>query len=98
MVFFSPELEPLLADMPPGIRSINIETDFEEFLATGSDDPVDSWLEDEYEVCAIDYTSGTMGRPKGVMYHYRGAYGAVRGSGGGQDAGAPEAAHGCRPS
>ena len=74
MVFFSPELEPLLADAPSGIRRINIATGFEEFLATGSDDPVDSWLEDEYEVCAIDYTSGTTGRPKGVMYHYRGAY------------------------
>src|SRR5438445_11786305 len=27
-----------------------------------------------YEICAIDYTSGTTGRPKGVMYHHRGAY------------------------
>jgi len=74
MVFFSPELEPLLADAPSGITRINIATAFEEFLSTGLDDPVDSWLEDEYEVCAIDYTSGTTGRPKGVMYHHRGAY------------------------
>src|SRR5207237_1433538 len=48
--------------------------EFEEFLSTGSDDPVESWLDDEYEVCAIDYTSGTTGRPKGVMYHHRGAH------------------------
>jgi len=74
MVFFSPELEPLLADAPSGITRISIASAFEEFLSTGSDDPVDSWLEDEYEVCAIDYTSGTTGRPKGVMYHHRGAY------------------------
>lgn len=74
IVFFSPELEPLLANAPSGIRRINLATGFEEFLATGSDQPVESWLEDEYEICAIDYTSGTTGRPKGVMYHHRGAY------------------------
>jgi len=74
MVFFSAELEPLLAGAPGGIRRINIATEFEAFLATGSDGPVESWLEDEYEICAIDYTSGTTGRPKGVMYHHRGAY------------------------
>jgi fatty-acyl-CoA synthase len=74
LVFFSPELEPLLEKAPASIRRLNLATEFETFLATGSDDPVESWLEDEYEVCAIDYTSGTTGRPKGVMYHHRGAY------------------------
>jgi acyl-CoA synthetase (AMP-forming)/AMP-acid ligase II len=73
-VFFSPELEPLLEKAPAGIRRINLATEFEPFLATGSEEPVESWLEDEYEVCAIDYTSGTTGRPKGVLYHHRGAY------------------------
>jgi fatty-acyl-CoA synthase len=73
-VFFSPELEPMLAEAPEGIRRVNVATGFEELLAAGSDAPVESWLEDEYEVCAIDYTSGTTGRPKGVMYHHRGAY------------------------
>jgi fatty-acyl-CoA synthase len=73
-LFFSPELEGQLAKAPGGLRRINLGTEFEDFLATGSDDPVESWLEDEYEVLAIDYTSGTTGRPKGVMYHHRGAY------------------------
>jgi fatty-acyl-CoA synthase len=73
-VFFSPELEPLLAQAHGDIRRIELAAEFEGFLATGSEDPVESWLEDEYEVCAVDYTSGTTGRPKGVMYHHRGAY------------------------
>jgi fatty-acyl-CoA synthase len=74
MVFFSPELEGQLAKAPSGLRRVNLGTEFEDFLATGGDGPVESWLEDEYEVLAIDYTSGTTGRPKGVMYHHRGAY------------------------
>ncbi|MEP7106181.1 MAG: AMP-binding protein [Chloroflexota bacterium] len=74
MVFFSPELEPLLASVPAAVRRFNVATDLEPFLATGSEEPVESWLEDEYDTIAIDYTSGTTGRPKGVMYHHRGAY------------------------
>jgi fatty-acyl-CoA synthase len=74
LVFFSPELEEQLARAPAGIRRIRLGNDFEDFLSTGSEEPVESWLQDEYEICAIDYTSGTTGRPKGVMYHYRGAY------------------------
>jgi fatty-acyl-CoA synthase len=74
VVFFSAELEPLLAEAPAGIRRVNLETEHEAFLAGGSEEPVESWLGDEYDTIAIDYTSGTTGRPKGVMYHHRGAY------------------------
>ncbi len=47
---------------------------YEEFLAEGSTDPLPSVLEDESEPISINYTSGTTGRPKGAVYHYRGAY------------------------
>jgi fatty-acyl-CoA synthase len=47
---------------------------YEDFLGRGTPEPVESWLESEEETIAINYTSGTTGRPKGVMYTARGAY------------------------
>ncbi len=47
---------------------------YEQFLAAGTPDPLTSWLEDEEETISINYTSGTTGNPKGVMYTYRGGY------------------------
>ncbi len=48
--------------------------DYEAFLSAG--DPDFAWLmpEDEWDAIAINYTSGTTGDPKGVVYHHRGAY------------------------
>lgn len=51
-----------------------LDDPYEQFLAAGSPEPVTSWLEDEEETISINYTSGTTGNPKGVMYTYRGAY------------------------
>lgn len=47
---------------------------YEDFLAKG--DPDAAWImpQDEWESIAINYTSGTTGRPKGVVTHHRGAY------------------------
>jgi fatty-acyl-CoA synthase len=47
--------------------------DYEEFLASG--DPEFDWLwpADEWDAIALNYTSGTTGNPKGVVYHHRGA-------------------------
>ncbi len=42
--------------------------------AGGSDDPLPWTVDDEQRMISINYTSGTTGRPKGVMYSHRGAY------------------------
>jgi acyl-CoA synthetase (AMP-forming)/AMP-acid ligase II len=48
--------------------------EYEEFLATGSPEPIEANIDSEDQLLALNYTSGTTGRPKGVMYHHRGAY------------------------
>jgi fatty-acyl-CoA synthase len=73
MLFYSRALEEQ-ASKAGRLRRIELGDAFEDFLSTGFEEPVESWLEDEYETIALDYTSGTTGRPKGVMYHHRGAY------------------------
>ena len=47
---------------------------YEDLLAEA--DPDFAWImpEDEWESIALNYTSGTTGRPKGVVFHHRGAY------------------------
>ena len=47
---------------------------YAELCAMGNDDPLPWAVDDERSTISINYTSGTTGRPKGVMYHHRGAY------------------------
>ncbi|OYX40901.1 MAG: acyl-CoA synthetase [Rhodobacterales bacterium 32-67-9] len=63
-----------VADAEAGIAASGRYAEYEMLLASG--DPKARWKmpEDEWESLALNYTSGTTGRPKGVVYHHRGAY------------------------
>ena len=50
------------------------DTDYETFLAGGDANFKWELPGDEWQSIALNYTSGTTGDPKGVLYHHRGAY------------------------
>jgi fatty-acyl-CoA synthase len=68
--------KPLVIDIvdpaAPGERLGAI--DYEAFLADGDPDFAGVPPQDEWDALALNYTSGTTGNPKGVVYHHRGAY------------------------
>jgi fatty-acyl-CoA synthase len=69
--------KPLVIDvvdaLGPGGKTLG-ETDYETFIGGG--DPTFAWQPpaDEWNAISLNYTSGTTGNPKGVVYHHRGAY------------------------
>jgi fatty-acyl-CoA synthase len=48
--------------------------DYEALLGEGSPDWAWQTPADEWDAISLNYTSGTTGNPKGVVYHHRGAY------------------------
>jgi fatty-acyl-CoA synthase len=50
------------------------ETEYETFIAQGDANFAWKLPADEWDAIALNYTSGTTGNPKGVVYHHRGAY------------------------
>ncbi|MDQ3737336.1 MAG: AMP-binding protein [Actinomycetota bacterium] len=80
MVFVDHELEDLLEGIDESVEVVRIDDTgeegdpYEDYIAEGSPDPVESVLEDEEEMISVNYTSGTTGQPKGVMYNHRNAY------------------------
>ena len=50
------------------------EIEYEALLASGDPDYVWHWPNDEWDAITLNYTSGTTGNPKGVVYHHHGAY------------------------
>jgi len=79
-VFVDVELEELLEGVDNGVEVVRIDDTgeegdpYEDYLAEGSLEPVECVLGDEEEAISINYTSGTTGRPKSVIYIHRGAY------------------------
>jgi fatty-acyl-CoA synthase len=80
VILYDAEFAPLLSGVGPGVRRVCIghpndggALDFEESLASASSEPVPNPVTDEDATISINYTSGTTGQPKGVMYTHRGA-------------------------
>ena len=83
---FSATIEPALAQLATKPLIVDVddpaydggkllgEIDYETFVAQG--DPEFLWAlpDDEWNAISLNYTSGTTGNPKGVVYHHRGAY------------------------
>jgi fatty-acyl-CoA synthase len=83
---FSPTIEQALSQVKRKIAVIDVDdslgpggerlgnTEYETFIASG--DPEFAWRPpaDEWDAISLNYTSGTTGNPKGVVYHHRGAY------------------------
>jgi fatty-acyl-CoA synthase len=59
------------APYPKGERVGSL--DYEDFVASGDEDFAWSMPDDEWDAISLNYTSGTTGNPKGVVYHHRGA-------------------------
>ena len=77
-------LEPVAAELTTGEMIVGIDDAgvdsaipaerYEDFLERGGTEPLPWMVDDEERAISINYTSGTTGRPKGVMYTHRGAY------------------------
>jgi len=80
MLFVDAELESLVAELPEGVEVVRVDDDglssdpYEQLLAGGDPAGVPSVLVDEEQPLSINYTSGTTGQPKGVVYTFRGTY------------------------
>ena len=69
-----PDLEEIVAIDDMGVQAPFETTPYEDLLAR-ADGSLRPWrVDDEERVISINYTSGTTGTPKGVMYTHRGAY------------------------
>jgi fatty-acyl-CoA synthase len=70
------KVQPLVVDIddpqyPDGVPIG--DTTYEEFIATGDADYRWDYPADEWNAISLNYTSGTTGNPKGVVFHHRGA-------------------------
>ena len=76
LLLYDTELQTLIDALATKIDRISAgpQSEYEGFVASGDASALVRAAIDEDDTISINYTSGTTGRPKGVMYTYRGAY------------------------
>lgn len=77
ILFFENDFAPLVDQLRhacPAVRTINLDTEYEGFIAAGTPEPADIFAIDEDSIAELFYTSGSTGTPKGVMLSHRTVY------------------------
>jgi fatty-acyl-CoA synthase len=79
VIIYDAEFAALTASVEPRVARVRVGgegavPELEALLAAASGEPLENPVSDEDATISINYTSGTTGRPKGVMYTHRGAY------------------------
>ncbi len=73
------EKKPLIIDIQDDFADQKLlkkigSREYEEFLNSGNENYIWKRPKDEWQAISLNYTSGTTGNPKGVVYHHRGSY------------------------
>ncbi len=77
LLFYESDFAPLVSHLQaawPRMRVINLDAEYENFLAEGDARRVDFMAMDEDAICELFYTSGSTGMPKGVALSHRTLY------------------------
>jgi fatty-acyl-CoA synthase len=74
LLIADPEYSSILKKVNLSIPVIDADAEYESLLQEGDAEYAWLWPNDEWDAIALNYTSGTTGDPKGVVYHHRGAY------------------------
>ncbi len=70
---FTPMID-VLRKAWPGMKVVNLDTEYEDFIRTGTPERADILSYDENSIAELFYTSGSTGIPKGVMLSHRTVY------------------------
>jgi fatty-acyl-CoA synthase len=74
LLIADPEFSPIVERLKRKVPVVMGDDAYEALLKEGDPEFAWRWPQDEWEAIALNYTSGTTGNPKGVVYHHRGAY------------------------